>query len=62
MLCTRDDLDLRYSIDNPFALRLPVSDTAIACKRHRDELDIIPAGLAAKYPAEEEVDWDWIKE
>ncbi|KAK9895063.1 hypothetical protein P389DRAFT_172634 [Cystobasidium minutum MCA 4210] len=39
------------------ALRLPATDTALFCKRHKDESDIIPAGEAAGYPSATGVDW-----
>lgn len=56
-LCHRVDLQTRQSSVNVLALRLPPTDTASFCKRHKDEMDIIPAGEAAGYPKASSVNW-----
>ena len=56
-LCSRTDLKIRDGSANPHALRLPLIATALACKRHREEIEVIPAGLRAGYPAEDGIDW-----
>ena len=56
-LCNRDDLEKRNGSSNPNSLSLPLSVTATACKRHREETDVIPNGLRAGYPADNAIDW-----
>lgn len=56
-LCKRVDLQTRASHINPLALYLPATDTALTCKRHRDESEIIPNGEAAGYPSAASVNW-----
>lgn len=56
-LCKRVDLQARASDMNSSALYLPATDTALTCKRHRDESEIIPTGEAAGYPSASSVDW-----
>jgi hypothetical protein len=59
-LCQRVDLEIRDSVDNAMALRLPATDTVLVCKRHRDESEIIPAGEEAGYPRIDQFDWKQI--
>lgn len=56
-LCNRADVEVRAKSKNPFAIHLPTVATAVACKRHREERDLIPNGLRNGYPAEGQIDW-----
>jgi hypothetical protein len=57
-LRSRPNVRKRNGSYNPDALWLPSIESVIACRRHQEECDIIPNGLAQGWPKEDEVDWD----